>query len=74
MSHNKSQTKQSETATTTMESLKDKQIVVTGGGRGLGLGMVKAFVARGAVVTVVRVTSKDWRRSSAWASGCGLAT
>jgi NAD(P)-dependent dehydrogenase (short-subunit alcohol dehydrogenase family) len=34
-------------------SLKDKNIVVTGGSRGLGLGMVEAFVAHGARVTVV---------------------
>ena len=36
-----------------MDSLRAKQIVVTGGSRGLGLGMVQAFVTRGAVVTVV---------------------
>src|SRR5271165_4538700 len=34
-------------------SLKDKTVVVTGGSRGLGLGLVEAFVARGARVTVV---------------------
>lgn len=34
-------------------SLKDKTIVVTGGSRGLGLGMVEALVAHGARVTVV---------------------
>src|SRR5580658_6328992 len=34
-------------------SLKDKTIVVTGGSRGLGLGLVEALVARGARVTVV---------------------
>jgi NAD(P)-dependent dehydrogenase (short-subunit alcohol dehydrogenase family) len=34
-------------------SLKDKNIVVTGGSRGLGLGLVDALVARGARVTVV---------------------
>jgi NAD(P)-dependent dehydrogenase (short-subunit alcohol dehydrogenase family) len=34
-------------------SLKDKNIVVTGGSRGLGLGLVEALVARGARVTVV---------------------
>ena len=34
-------------------SLKDKKIVVTGGSRGLGLGLVEAFVAHGAEVTVV---------------------
>jgi NAD(P)-dependent dehydrogenase (short-subunit alcohol dehydrogenase family) len=34
-------------------SLKDKNIVVTGGSRGLGLGLVEALVAEGAKVTVV---------------------
>ena len=34
-------------------SLKDKTIVVTGGSRGLGLGLVEALVNRGAGVTVV---------------------
>src|SRR5882724_341380 len=34
-------------------SLKDKKVVVTGGSRGLGLGLVEALVAHGASVTVV---------------------
>ena len=34
-------------------TLKDKNIVVTGGSRGLGLGLVEALVAQGAKVTVV---------------------
>jgi NAD(P)-dependent dehydrogenase (short-subunit alcohol dehydrogenase family) len=34
-------------------SLKDKTVVVTGGSRGLGLGLVEALVAHGAHVTVV---------------------
>jgi NAD(P)-dependent dehydrogenase (short-subunit alcohol dehydrogenase family) len=34
-------------------SLKDKNLVVTGGSRGLGLGLVEALVAHGARVTVV---------------------
>jgi NAD(P)-dependent dehydrogenase (short-subunit alcohol dehydrogenase family) len=34
-------------------NLQDKKVVVTGGSRGLGLGLVEALVARGAKVTVV---------------------
>jgi NAD(P)-dependent dehydrogenase (short-subunit alcohol dehydrogenase family) len=34
-------------------SLKDKKAIVTGGSRGLGLGLVEALVAQGASVTVV---------------------
>src|SRR5437899_12479732 len=34
-------------------SLKNKNVVVTGGSRGLGLGLVEALVAQGARVTVV---------------------
>src|ERR1035438_5822026 len=34
-------------------SIKDKTIVVTGGSRGLGLGLVEAFVDQGAKITVV---------------------
>jgi NAD(P)-dependent dehydrogenase (short-subunit alcohol dehydrogenase family) len=34
-------------------SLEDKNIVVTGGSRGLGLGLVEALIAQGATVTVV---------------------
>ena len=34
-------------------SVKDKNVVVTGGSRGLGLGLVEALVAHGAKVTVV---------------------
>src|SRR5712664_4683058 len=34
-------------------NLKDKTVVVTGGSRGLGLGLVEALVAQGARVTVV---------------------
>ena len=34
-------------------SLKDKNVVVTGGSCGLGLGLVEALVAHGARVTVV---------------------
>ena len=34
-------------------NLKDKSVIVTGGSRGLGLGLVEALVAHGAKVTVV---------------------
>jgi NAD(P)-dependent dehydrogenase (short-subunit alcohol dehydrogenase family) len=34
-------------------NLRDKKVIVTGGSRGLGLGLVEALVARGAKVTVV---------------------
>src|SRR5579871_1788106 len=34
-------------------NLRDKNVIVTGGSRGLGLGLVEALVARGAKVTVV---------------------
>jgi len=51
-------------------SLKDKSIVVTGGSRGLGLGLVEALVAHGARVTVVARDSRFARLPSApgWAS------
>lgn len=39
-----------------MNALAGQKIVVTGGSRGLGLGIVEALVARGAVVTVVART------------------
>jgi NAD(P)-dependent dehydrogenase (short-subunit alcohol dehydrogenase family) len=38
-------------------SIKDKTIVVTGGSRGLGLGLVEALVERGAKVTVAAARS-----------------
>ena len=47
-------------------SLKDKTIVVTGGSRGLGLGLVEALVDQGARVTVV---ARDRPRSQPWRSG-----
>src|SRR5258706_4302178 len=36
-----------------MQTLQDQRVVVTGGSRGLGLGIVEALVARDANVTVV---------------------
>lgn len=36
-----------------LTNLKDKKVIVTGGSRGLGLGLVEALVARDARVTVV---------------------
>ena len=48
-------------------SLEDKTIVVTGGSRGLGLGLVEALVAQGARVTVVARESR--KRSSPSTAG-----
>lgn len=52
-------------------SLKDKTIVVTGGSRGLGLGLVEALVAHGARVTVV---ARGAEALSAVAARLGVAT
>lgn len=52
-------------------SLKDKTVVVTGGSRGLGLGLVEALVAHGARVTVV-ARSADTLESVR--TGLGVAT
>jgi NAD(P)-dependent dehydrogenase (short-subunit alcohol dehydrogenase family) len=51
--------------------LKNQIAVVTGGSRGLGLGLVEALVARGARVTVVARTAGDLDRVS---SRLGVAT
>ena len=40
-------------------SLKDKIVVVTGGSRGLGLGVVEALVVQGAKVNVVARSSVE---------------
>jgi hypothetical protein len=45
-------------------SLKDKTIVVSGGSRGLGLGLVEALVGQGA-----RPRSQLWSRGSASPTG-----
>ncbi|XUM21548.1 SDR family oxidoreductase [Bradyrhizobium oligotrophicum S58] len=52
-------------------SLKDKTIIVTGGSRGLGLGVVEALVDRGAKVTVV---ARGTEALNAIAARLGVAT
>lgn len=52
-------------------NLKDKEVVVTGGSRGLGLGLVEALVERGARVTVV---ARGVDALNAVASRLGVAT
>ena len=52
-----------------METLEGKRIVVTGGSRGLGLGMVEEFVARKARVTVV---ARDPARLAALSKRLGV--
>src|SRR5207244_2350112 len=52
-------------------SLKDKNIVVTGGSRGLGLGLVEALVARSAKVTVV---ARDVEALDSVRARLGIAT
>jgi NAD(P)-dependent dehydrogenase (short-subunit alcohol dehydrogenase family) len=52
-------------------SLNDKNVVVTGGSRGLGLGLVEALVARGARVTVV---ARDAKSLEAVHARLGVAT
>ena len=49
-------------------SLKDKTIVVTGGSRGLGVGVVEALVEQGAKVTVVARDGRARKRRSGLAS------
>ena len=46
-------------------SLKDKIVVVTGGSRGLGLGLVEALVDQGAKVSVVARSAMDLEAVSA---------
>ncbi|GLH76692.1 short-chain dehydrogenase [Bradyrhizobium sp. SSBR45G] len=52
-------------------SLKDKNVVVTGGSRGLGLGLVEALVGHGAKVTVV---ARGVEALEAAAARLGVAT
>src|SRR6266542_2974401 len=52
-------------------SLRDKNVVVTGGSRGLGLGLVEALVAHGARVTVV---ARDADALASVATRLGAAT
>jgi len=54
-----------------MMSLKDKNVVVTGGSRGLGLGLVEALVDHGARVTVV---ARGAEALAAVAARLGVAT
>jgi NAD(P)-dependent dehydrogenase (short-subunit alcohol dehydrogenase family) len=51
--------------------LKDKKVVITGGSRGLGLGLVEAIVARGADVTIV---ARDKRALAAARERLGVTT
>jgi NAD(P)-dependent dehydrogenase (short-subunit alcohol dehydrogenase family) len=52
-------------------SLKNKNVVVTGGSRGLGVGLVEALVAQGARVTVV---ARGTEALDAVAARLGVAT
>jgi len=52
-------------------NLKDKNVVVTGGNRGLGLGLVEALVAKGAGVTVV---ARDAEALASVRARLGVAT
>src|ERR1700722_9176911 len=52
-------------------SVKDKSAVVTGGNRGLGLGLVEALVAHGARVTVV---ARDTEALASVRARLGVAT
>jgi NAD(P)-dependent dehydrogenase (short-subunit alcohol dehydrogenase family) len=52
-------------------SLKDLKVIVTGGSRGLGLGMVEALVAQGAKVTVV---ARDADALASVRAALGVAT
>ena len=52
-------------------SLKDKNVIVTGGSRGLGLGLVEALVAHGANVTVV---ARDPEALTSVSTRLGVAT
>ena len=54
-----------------MQTLEDQRVVVTGGSRGLGLGIVEALVARKAKVTVV---ARDAARLADVAKALGVAT
>lgn len=53
-----------------MENLAGRRVVVTGGSRGLGLGMVEALLARGATVTAV---ARDAERLGAVAARLGVS-
>ena len=47
---------------TPSSSLKEKKIIITGGGRGLGYAMAKKFLAEGAEVLIAGRNEKHWKR------------
>jgi NAD(P)-dependent dehydrogenase (short-subunit alcohol dehydrogenase family) len=53
--------------------LRDQRVVVTGGGSGIGRGLVRRFVAEGALVTVADIDADTARGTVELASGDGRA-
>ncbi len=47
------------------EQLKDKKVIITGGGRGLGFAMAKKFVSEGATVLIAGRSEETLKRSAA---------
>lgn len=54
-------TERSDPARATYPSLRDKRVIITGGGSGIGAGLVEGFVAQGARVAFVDVNDTDSR-------------